>query len=1127
MANNETKLKYSLDASDVLKAFKDISKAVTELEKKLEKDVPSSVDKTTNALEKVSKSSGRNSLFNGKFVQGLSKDFSNMGNSLSRNIPIIGNMSNATASLSPQMLAVASAAGTMAVAIAGSAAAMAGFTALAKRGANIQVISQAFGNIVSGASTSTEVLRQMRNDTRGLISDVELMRLATLSLQGTSSQFRDVVAKDLGKIIDVTNRVAQATGQSAEVVREKFLLGLRRQSKLLLDDVGVMVDAEMAYRRYAEANDLVAKSLTDTQKQAAFAAEALRQLETVGNELGDPNAILANLTKPFVAIKNLIDQVSLAVVPAFTPLANLLGIITDKFSALASVVMPAFATSMQIIGAILQGIITVVMALGNAMFGDLFSAFGTVLPYAVAMFQILGEIAVSAIQGITSVISTIASAIGSIFARFLPPVQQALDAITGVTNNSITSLAYDLGFGGAYVIGAFAGGMLAAGADVAKAAARIAQIVADFLMGFSPPKKGALSEIDKGGANVAKAWAEGFYNGFSETIAKTAQFVNDRLGAIAKFTAQQIENRFSQLDKALEPFQNALDIVKSDLEAITKAVDPALAAIDEQRKKVITALSEGRGDIDTLRQLDNQFDMLSNLGQQQKEIVQQREIALALAQAEQAQERALLNIAKSRIKAVSAVSGGGSPSPLAKTPKEAKPKAPSAGGGTPEVESGGGEPLAMGGAPDLLNNESVQKARENIEAFFGDMSSGIADGLEASGFDRALGEFETSTGDLQTQLARIADADPVESIKNKFSGMEDALTQPFNNAKLAIGQFIGEIVGNIAQIPSQIQGVSAGISGALTGGLAGAKTTAITQMSGFETIFNTPLNAVKTAFTNFFVGEGEGSLKAAINNAFSEGGILGTGGLLESSITNLFGEESPLLKAIGSDGLVATMFGEMADAIGGSGEAIKRGLSLVSFGFDILQLGISNAFSGLITTLTSFADSIDAALGGVLGILDANVYQPFYALVTGIPELLEKLINELISRVNATGLARSLGIEIPSVSGIAGAVGGLVGTLSGLVQGRAVGGTRIKGSFLAGENGAELVSTSRPSNVFPAPVTDAILNLNKNMSMLGSPMAQESVTNNYYNNNTNVNNNLNSMREMRLLQRQQASMGMY
>lgn len=102
-----------------------------------------------------------------------------------------------------------------------------------------------------------------------------------------------------------------------------------------------------------------------------------------------------------------------------------------------------------------------------------------------AFFSVLGDMAGS---GMEQLIQVVADGFNQVAG---PPMEQRLAE------------------GGARIILAFADGIVQGAIYVLQAVSVIAQTIANFLVGFSPPKEGPLSEIDQGGTNVIDAWVEG------------------------------------------------------------------------------------------------------------------------------------------------------------------------------------------------------------------------------------------------------------------------------------------------------------------------------------------------------------------------------------------------------------------------------------------------------------------------------------------------------------------------------------------------------------------------------------------------------------------------------------------
>lgn len=142
-----------------------------------------------------------------------------------------------------------------------------GFTAVfaaASEGAKIQAAETFFRN--SGKS-----IEEYRAAVNGMVSDAELMRKANLAdSMGISQETFKVLAR-------VAEASALKTGQSFDYMFNSIIVGTARSSRLLLDNLGIIVSVKDANERWAAANNTVVKSMTDVQKKAAFAEEVVRK----------------------------------------------------------------------------------------------------------------------------------------------------------------------------------------------------------------------------------------------------------------------------------------------------------------------------------------------------------------------------------------------------------------------------------------------------------------------------------------------------------------------------------------------------------------------------------------------------------------------------------------------------------------------------------------------------------------------------------------------------------------------------------------------------------------------------------------------------------------------------------
>lgn len=125
--------------------------------------------------------------------------------------------------------------------------------------------------------------------------------------------------------------------------------------------------------------------------------------------------------------------------------------------------------------------------------------------------------------------------------------------------------------GGKNVIGGFLDGILDMVREVPVVGDRVAKALADRLVGQSPPPKGPLSEVDKGGYNVGIAWAEGVSKAEATVIA-VANGIS--LAAAAELLAERKE--FEE-----EWTRRYRDYTETRLETLQREKEEALAEAEE------------------------------------------------------------------------------------------------------------------------------------------------------------------------------------------------------------------------------------------------------------------------------------------------------------------------------------------------------------------------------------------------------------------------------------------------------------------------------------------------------------------------------------------------------------------
>lgn len=192
--------------------------------------------------------------------------------------------------------------------IAAAGAAVVGYgvalAKLAERGGQVIGVQTAFTRKTGDAAGALNTLREA---TTGLINDYDLMvgfnRAATLGAAKTAEEY--------GELAKTGITLGRALGVDAAFAVESLSIGIGRQSKLILDNLGLIVDAEGAYKTYAAQLGKTVDQLTQEERATAFRNATLESARQKVAELGGVTETAADqLTRFKVGFANLRDAVA-------------------------------------------------------------------------------------------------------------------------------------------------------------------------------------------------------------------------------------------------------------------------------------------------------------------------------------------------------------------------------------------------------------------------------------------------------------------------------------------------------------------------------------------------------------------------------------------------------------------------------------------------------------------------------------------------------------------------------------------------------------------------------------------------------------------------------------------------
>lgn len=670
-------------------------------------------------------------------------------------------------------------------AAAGIAAVGAAFVALGVRGSTLIGLAESFDRLTASVGlTSTVMLGDLRRAAAGTIADFELMRQTNFALAG-------VAGTEFGKLF------AESLPRLLEIARA--------QARATGQDVNYLFNSLVVGVK--RTSPLLIDNTGIVLKVGKVTAEYAASLGKTTEELTTQERQIALLNATLEAGGSAVAAVAGANETAADKMARVNATITNIFDTLGVAVQPAFAAVLDVLNMILGGIENFVRQLA---------------PIINAGAQLIGGL-----------ITFIADVFKRIF-EF-------------ISSNAPFAAAAQGGFN---TIKSYALGILdAANKYVFPAVIALAKGIADFLVGESPPPLGPLSQIDKGGAATMQAWLDGFIGVSLDPVAQVAAEVAASLGSVGTIGLNAVNKRLLQLDKAIAPFQNRLEIVKATFEAINEPAKAALEAIDRQIMEAESAFLQGdSAAAERIRQLDTERGLIESMVSSQQALVDRQQIQLALAQAQQAPERALLNIRKAQLEALA--KAGVKPKPDGRPGVLPKPT----GGAAPTPTEAGAAAGAFVAPSTSVLDEIIGggATTEDALAFIQDAAS-----------DPIAQAFAENQQLLGEQLLRIGGADLGTTIGNKFKGLTDLFdpTVEGSPAQVITNFFNGtaEEPGSLASIIGGLTQIDVGATIALLG---------TTLADAFGDIFDPSVQGSPAqVVSHFLTGDGEGTLGGIISSA--------------------------------------------------------------------------------------------------------------------------------------------------------------------------------------------------------------------------------------------------------------------
>lgn len=211
-----------------------------------------------------------------------------------------------------------------------------GIKNLSEMAAKAEGVTDSFDRMVESAGKSADVFRnELRQASRGTISDLQLMTKTNqaLILLGKES------VSEIPKLIQIARASAKATGESVDFLFDSIVLGLGRQSKMILDNLGIMVSVEDANKKYAESLGITSSELTDAQKKQAFFNATMAAGDKIISAVGDSTDLAVDAqARMNASLENAGLELGKVLLPRWQKFVTLIGTTVSKGGVLIKVI---------------------------------------------------------------------------------------------------------------------------------------------------------------------------------------------------------------------------------------------------------------------------------------------------------------------------------------------------------------------------------------------------------------------------------------------------------------------------------------------------------------------------------------------------------------------------------------------------------------------------------------------------------------------------------------------------------------------------------------------------------------------------------------------------------------------
>ena len=269
----------------------------------------------------------------------------------------------------------------------------------AQEAATLKAMETAFNTLSGGTNNATIAIDKLKEATDNTMSEFDLFQQANNAMILGITKNSD----EMAEMFDVAQRLGRALGKDTKMSVESLITGIGRQSRLMLDNIGIIVKSDEAYEAYAQRLGKTADALSDAEKKQAFLTatmeSAREKVDKVGVEVFSAKDSFSELSASMDDLQARIGDAILAFEPLINLASSFMDAITseriDRFIRAIGLIIDIFK--------VLAGVIAVILIPPLLYFVGIGGTISAIVAKISSSFILAGATALTASYGVLAI----------------------------------------------------------------------------------------------------------------------------------------------------------------------------------------------------------------------------------------------------------------------------------------------------------------------------------------------------------------------------------------------------------------------------------------------------------------------------------------------------------------------------------------------------------------------------------------------------------------------------------------------------------------------------------------------------------------------------------------------------